>query len=331
MRSIKSGLYPIAALLSCLFGVRVSAQGAETSRIQELAAQIPDSYFSEQFAAAKSALQSGNYDECLEKLAGLRLAKGARPDRTSLLEGICLEGAGKHEAAVSAFTRSLQTKPSNSDTLFFLSLSQNAAGVPLDKALQNIDEALWFGKNAWIKSAELFYQKGLLLSQKPDVVKAIESLSQTAAMDKNHVRGRLLLAQLQLDSGARGDAIRVLREGVAASAQNRELKLALAKSLLTAADRKLNHDDIEEAVRITAELNSTAGNGPVNKELAMTTIRALSAAGKVELAQAQLQATTAQFPAGDPDLLALKKQLEIEKSAIEAEQARAGNAVPVLH
>lgn len=293
--------------------IATAIDNSATPSIQEWLAQAPSDYFAAELDQIRLKMVAGDYASALKALPQTLSKRAARADRSYLLQGLCQYATGDYKSAIASFRLSLQTKPSNSDTLFFLALSQQAAGLA-EPALQSIEESLWFAKHNWVKADRVQYERGLLLSLKPDAAKAIDALTQAIKLNPQLTPARILLARLQQDSGNRAEAIRLLREGTSLQSNDSDLRLELAKALINGADRKINRTDIEESVKLTQEAFNSAGESAASKDAHLAYIRALIAAGTLDSAADKVALAAKRFP-GDQDVETLRKQLAIEKDA----------------
>ncbi|MBN8549176.1 MAG: tetratricopeptide repeat protein [Deltaproteobacteria bacterium] len=292
--------------------------------VQALAQRAPKGFFAGPLSEPLQLLQVGKYDAVIAAIPETLKGRAARPDKSYVLQGLAQQALGQYKPAILSYRLALQTKPSNSDTLYFLALAQQADGSN-EAALQSVDEALFFAKYTWVKLDEILFEKGFLLSLVPNAPKATEALAQAIKLNPQNTSARVLLSRLHSDSGNRAEALRVLREGTSLQPDHHELRLALAKALVSGADRKLNKSDIDESVKIAGEV-AAASSDEKAKEASVAYVRSLIAAGNLDTADQAIQSALKRFPA-DAEVQTLSKQLSIEKEAQAA--VLAGKSTPV--
>lgn len=279
--------------------------------------QIPANRFPPYLEQAFSSFAKGEYEQCL-KVAQAYAKKPQRLagfEKVSLLAGLCQQGLGKHEAAIESFYQSLRLRGSSSDAYFLLGLSYLALAKPLE-AKSALQDALWFSRVALVPLAEIQLYAAHTLRLANETAKAISTLTAALASAPDFTPAKALLAEIQLASGNRSQAVKLLREASLQSPSDDTLRLELAQTLYQGADRTLQRSDIMEA-RALLERMATNRNLPaaLEAEYYPLRIRTLLALGELDQAQKVLEQAHVQQKTDSPALLELQQQLATEFQA----------------
>lgn len=297
---------------------------AEVDRNMSLVAR---EYFPEFLYPAYDALQAGETDKAQKLLhKEFRILDGSDRSRNSrqagegkmfFLKALILRAKGEEKDSMLALNTAAELHPSSSEILYQQGIMFRSENKP-DQALKAFEDALWFNRgNPNISAANLEMAKIYLEKSMPIEAKA--ALQQALAVNPADTTSLDLLSKLELQAGDKAGALKALRNAVAATPENLNLKLDLAKTLLNGADRTTDQDNIKEAnvmiEEVLAKLAASDTPQPtLLRDAKIALIRTEFSLRSVDLADKQLKELLVANPK-DPELLKLAKQLAIERSA----------------
>ena len=273
-------------------------------------------YFPPALHAAFDLFSQGKPDRALAELNNLKSSKAGRKTADSLffMEGLIYKRQNRPDRAAASFKNSLYYRGSNSDVLYHLALCETDLNKS-EEALRRMKEALWFGRFTAVKREDAFLQLGLMYEHGQDKTAAEKAFRGALQANPDYLPAKAKLADLLSREGDQDAAIALLRQAVSKDPQDEALKVKLAGALLTGADRSVNKRDLAYALELTtaAAAKKTPEELPKDPVFAVH-VRALLANEKIAEAESLLQKALIKTPS-DPQLLLLKRQLEIEKTA----------------
>ena len=275
-------------------------------------ATIPSAYFSPDLNEAKALLISGD-----SKKAGSIIdtnikstTKRSPLQKAYILEGLMKYKEGKYTDAVSAYDNYFKLNAANSDVLFLKGQALLKAGKT-DKALEALNEAVWFNKFSFLSPAEVNLQISNIYISADDALKANEFLTKALTANASSPGALLALSDLQLKENKKPEALANLRKALIAQPENQEIKLSLSGALLTNVNRTNHEKEISEAKTLSKEVLDKPGSPEIEQRAAGLHIKAMIEHGDLEDAATLLKVYLKKFPANEI-FQTLQKQLKIE-------------------
>lgn len=263
------------------------------------------------------AIKNFNASQYQQALRALDDTKDTPADTRNLLKGIILWHSGKRAEAGEPLAASLRNRPGNADALYYLGLVLSDAHE-FDKAVQQFEEALWFGKLKIVSPAIVYYQIGLSYQQTKKLGKASENFGRALSLDPQLTSAAVHLASIEIEQGNAAQAVTRLREAISKNPNDSDLKRELARALLTGSNPTFNKREIAEAREILDELLHKNSKKISYDDPSLTLyLKALITVGELTKAE-KLLLKAARARPNDPELGNLSRQLEIEKRALEA-------------
>ncbi|NDC38242.1 MAG: hypothetical protein EBZ48_09350 [Proteobacteria bacterium] len=281
-----------------------------TIDVSEYVRGLPADYLPEGFTAIARSLLARDGAKALEQLQRLKTAssRATRADRISYLEALAFAQRGDMTEALRSVEQSLALKGSNSDALYLYSeLLTNP-----ESKLDALSQATWFGRFAAITPAQALSKQAALLIQKGQVRQGEATLQRALSLNSECIECRLGLAELSLQSGKKSEAVSALRQALALAPQNTTLKRALARTLLSGAQRGNDNALIEEARQLSEAVYSSEAVS--RSDTAAIYAQALIDGGDTVRATQVVRGALNAYP-GDPTLSRLAQQITVETQA----------------
>ncbi len=307
-------LLPIAAAVALLISGTSFAtpQGKPGSELIEryLGDAAAGSMGSDLTPAIK-ALKAGNYERALSQLERAKegSARNKRLDRILFLEALAYLQGGSKDGALRSLEQSLALRGSNSDAL---TLYAELLSSP-ERKLDAITQALWFNRFVTVSPASALAQQATILMKLGQPKRAERAIASAIAQSPTCIECRLVASELALAAGRKQEAISTLEQSLTTSPDDSKVKSALAKTLLSGAQRGKDAPQIAEARRLAAELYLAGDKSDL--DTASLYAKALIESEDAKSAQKVVSAAIAKHPK-DENLLRLQQQIRIEQSAL---------------
>ncbi|MEZ4753452.1 MAG: tetratricopeptide repeat protein [Bdellovibrionota bacterium] len=277
-------------------------------------AKLSEQYFPDYLKDPFADFQAGKYKQVLASLKPLKESKKikAARDKIYLLEAMTYKELSQFDNAKKSLLTSRKLRAANSDMLYLLSVCEHQLGNS-EKAVEYMEEALWFSKHNLYNAEEIKIKLALLYRHLGQPEKA-ETVLKTVPAGA-HPGGLLMLAEMQLQEDKKQEAINTLKKLVNTEPENPEAKIALANALLTNTDRTFGRKDITEAKELIETVYNAENASEYIKHKAFPVyIKSKIETGELKQAKQEVDAALLK-ESGNPEYLRLAKQIQIELEA----------------